>query len=75
MESLSFEAALQQLEQTVSQLESGRLSLEEALALYERGQQLAAHCARQLETARLKVEMLAAGGEIAPLALGNDPIV
>ena len=43
-EELSFETAFQELEETVRRLEAGGLSLEEALALYERGQELAALC-------------------------------
>lgn len=68
MDELTFEAALKELESTVSRLEMGDLSLDEALALYERGQKLAAHCARQLETARLRVEQLSADGEIVALS-------
>lgn len=67
MEELSFEAALHELETTVARLEAGDLSLEEALALYERGQKLAAQCERQLQTARLRVEQLSADGEIITL--------
>jgi exodeoxyribonuclease VII small subunit len=61
---LSFEAALEALETAVARLEAGDLTLEEALALYERGQQLADHCNRQLETATLRVEQVTADGEI-----------
>ncbi len=68
MDELTFEAALKELESTVSRLEMGDLSLDEALALYERGQKLAAHCASQLETARLRVEQLSADGEIVALS-------
>lgn len=64
---LSFEAALAELEETVGRLEAGDLTLEAALALFERGQQLASHCSRQLEQATLRVEMLTAEGEIVTL--------
>ncbi len=64
---LSFEAALAELEETVGRLEAGDLTLESALALFERGQQLASHCNRQLEQATLRVEMLTAEGEIVTL--------
>lgn len=66
---LTFEAALQELTETVSRLEAGELSLEESLALFERGQQLAAYCQRLLETASLRVEQLTADGEIVEMAL------
>lgn len=61
---LSFEEALEALETAVAQLESGDLALEEALALYERGQQLSDYCSQQLETAVLRVEQVTADGEI-----------
>jgi len=64
---LSCEAALAELEETVGRLEAGDLTLESALALFERGQQLASHCNRQLEQATLRVEMLTAEGEIVTL--------
>ncbi|UCC64244.1 MAG: exodeoxyribonuclease VII small subunit [Anaerolineae bacterium] len=57
-EDLSFEAAFQELEETVRRLEAGGLSLEEALALYERGQELAALCGTLLEEAELKISTL-----------------
>jgi exodeoxyribonuclease VII small subunit len=69
---LSFEAALGALETAVAQLEAGDLTLEEALALYERGQQLADHCSQQLETASLRVEQVTADGEIIERTLTND---
>ena len=55
---LSYEAAYQQLEALVAQLESGALPLEESVALYERGQRLAAHCQALLEEAELKIKMV-----------------
>ena len=61
---LSFELALQELEETVARLERGELTLEASLALFERGQQLAARCNAELESAALKVEQLTEDGEI-----------
>ena len=61
---MSFEEALEELEATVAQLEAGDLSLEESLALFERGQKLAVLCNRQLEEASLRVEQLTEYGEI-----------
>jgi exodeoxyribonuclease VII small subunit len=66
---LSFELALQELEETVSRLEHGELTLEESLALFERGQQLAARCNAELESAALKVEQLTEDGEIVELPI------
>lgn len=64
---LTFEEALLALEETVAQLESGDLTLEESLELFERGQQLTVRCSALLEQAELRIEMLTADGEIVPL--------
>lgn len=65
--SLSFEEALLALETTVSKLEDGDLTLEDALFQYEKGQKLASYCQTYLEKAALKVEYLTEDGEIADL--------
>lgn len=67
VDELAFEAALMELEAIVSQLEDGDLTLEASLALFSRGQALAAHCNQQLDAAGLQVEMLTADGEIIEL--------
>ena len=56
IDDLSFEQAFQQLEEIVTQLEQGDLPLDQTLALHERGQKLAEHCARKLDEAELKVK-------------------
>lgn len=56
---MTFEEAFAELEEVVRKLEAGGLTLEESLALYERGQALAAYCNRQLDQAELKVSQLA----------------
>jgi exodeoxyribonuclease VII small subunit len=56
--SLSFEAALQELEQLVGKLESGQASLDESIALYERGAALKAHCDRRLGEAQMRVDQI-----------------
>ncbi|MDT8306882.1 MAG: exodeoxyribonuclease VII small subunit [Anaerolineae bacterium] len=66
---LSFEEALHELETIVSRLETGDLSLEESLALFEQGQRLARHCGEQLEAATLRVEQLTSDGEIVTVEL------
>ncbi len=65
---LTFEQALMALEQTVEQLETGDLKLEESLALFERGQMLADYCNELLEQASLKVEQLTADGELIDIS-------
>lgn len=59
---LSYEAAYQQLEALVAQMESGALPLEESVKLYERGQRLSAHCQALLEDAELKIKMVDESG-------------
>jgi exodeoxyribonuclease VII small subunit len=56
---LTFEEAFRELEGVVQRLEAGDLSLEEALALYERGITLARQCGGQLDAAELRVRQLA----------------
>jgi exodeoxyribonuclease VII small subunit len=56
IEGLTFEQAFKELEECVTKLESGELPLEESLALYERGQALAAYCGKMLDAAELKIE-------------------
>ena len=55
---LSFEEALRQLEEIVTVLERGDVSLDQAIAAYEKGTALKAHCQKRLEEARLKVEKI-----------------
>lgn len=55
---LSFEAAMAELEEVVRKLESGQVALEESIALYERGAALKAHCDAKLRAAEEKVEMI-----------------
>lgn len=71
---LSFEDAFAELEATVARLERGDLSLEESIALFERGQALATHCNVQLDTAELKVRQLlpADEGDTVPFDLDQD---
>lgn len=55
-EELSYEAARTELAEIVTKLESGAGSLEEALTLWERGEQLAAVCQRRLDGARARLD-------------------
>jgi exodeoxyribonuclease VII small subunit len=56
----SFETAYRELQQVVTQLESGSLDLDRALDLVERGDRLAAICRQIVDDARLRVTRLAA---------------
>jgi exodeoxyribonuclease VII small subunit len=53
---LSYEAARAELAEVVTKLESGGGTLEEALALWERGEQLAAVCQARLDGARARLD-------------------
>ena len=65
IETLSFEEAMRELEATVGKLEHGEATLEESIALYERGAALRAHCDKVLRAAEERVEKItmAANGE------------
>lgn len=65
---LSFEEALLELEQTVAELESGNMSLDDSLELFERGRLLADHCSSLLDKAQLRIEQLTEDGEIITLS-------
>ena len=62
VDELSFEQAFEELEQIVRRLEEGQLALDDSLALFERGQLLAARCGVLLETAELKIKKLIPNG-------------
>jgi exodeoxyribonuclease VII small subunit len=55
---LTYEQAFEELESLVEQLESGELKLEDSLAVFERGQALAARCSHLLEKAQLRLTQL-----------------
>lgn len=58
---LSFEAALAELEQVVADMESGKLPLEESLAAYQRGAELLKQCRSRLDDAQQRVRILEDG--------------
>ena len=68
----SFEAALAELEKIVARMESGELSLEEALATHKRGLELAKYCQQKLEVAQQQVKVLE-GDVLKPLAEAARP--
>ena len=59
--SLSFEAALGELENIVSRLEQGEVDLEDSISLYERGQALKSHCEAKLKAAEGRLDKLILG--------------
>ena len=52
---MTFETAMKKLAEIVEKLESGSLSLEESLKLFEEGSALSAHCYQNLEQAEQKI--------------------
>ena len=62
----SFEDAMKELEATVGKLETGEASLEESIALYERGALLRKHCEKRLREAEERVEKITPGSNGDP---------
>ena len=58
MESMKFEKSMEKLEKIVAELEAGELSLDDALAKYEEGINLAKLCSKRLNEVQKKVEVL-----------------
>lgn len=58
MAKLTFEKALEQLEQIVREMESGELTLEMALKKFEEGIKLSQFCSQKLEDTEKKITML-----------------
>ena len=61
---VKFEAALEELESLVAQMESGNLSLDDSLKAFERGIALTRRCSSALKEAELKVKALTEDGEL-----------
>ena len=60
---MSFEDALEELEEIVRTLEGGKGKLEDAITAYERGAKLKAHCEKKLKEAQAKVEKISLGAD------------
>lgn len=69
---LTFEQALDQLEQIVNDLERGDVELEQSIKIYERGEALKKHCANLLQAAEDKVEKIRVGAD--GTAKGTEPL-
>ncbi len=70
---IDLEAALNDLEGIVSKLEEGGISLEESLALFERGMKLVSLCQGKLDSAEQRIESLTGKLPEDLMALGNKP--
>lgn len=74
-EELSFEQAMERLEQVVKELETGDLPLERSLALFQEGIGLARQCGLSLDEAEAKVErLMLKNGQLvtAPLQIAEE---
>ena len=69
---LPFEAAMDELEKIVAQLEQGKVSLEDSIRCYERGEQLKAHCEKLLKSAEARIEKITLGPDGKPK--GVEPL-
>ena len=56
MENISYETAIKRLEEIINKLESGELTLEESIKLYEESAELSAYCSELLNKAELKIK-------------------
>jgi len=69
---MTFEQAMADLEQVVTQLERGDVALEDSIALYERGAELKKHCETKLKQAEEKVAAITLDGSGKPS--GTTPV-
>ncbi len=68
IQKMTFEQALAELENIVTQLEAGDVALEQSIEMYQRGSQLRAFCDEKLNAAQAKIEKITGGGQsTAPL--------
>lgn len=68
LEKMTFEDAMNELESIVNALDKGDISLDKAIAAYDRGSKLKDHCEKKLNEAKMKVEtiQLSENKEIIP---------
>ena len=68
---VSFEVAFTRLEEILEKLNTGTISLDESIRLYEEADQLITTCSKQLNDAERKIEILVKNRQ-GELAVGND---
>ena len=68
LEKMTFEDAMNELENLVNALDKGDISLDKAISAYDRGSKLKDHCEKKLNEAKMKVEtiQLSENKEIIP---------
>jgi exodeoxyribonuclease VII small subunit len=65
---MSYEEALEELKQIVAKLNEGKVTLDESLQLYKRGNELAAYCDNKLREVTQKIS------EVNKANGGEDPL-
>ena len=70
VDSLSFEQAMEELDQLVRKMESGELSLDASISAYRRGAELARYCQGRLANAEQEIKQLE-GDLLKPLNPGD----
>ena len=71
----TFETQMQELERIVTELEKGDLTLEESLAMFERGVLISRECRDRLTSAERRIEVLMKDGDgrLGLTDLGHEP--
>ena len=72
VDQLSYEAAFAELESIIATLEANQRPLDEAMALFERGQALTTRCAALLDQAELKIRQLSGEELLIPADEGPE---
>ena len=73
LEKLTFEKAMKELEELVDSLDKGDISLDEAIAAYDRGSQLKDYCQKKLQEAKMKVETIQSSDNIDTIPEMSSP--
>ena len=73
LEQLTFEEAMKELELLVDSLDKGDISLDEAIAAYDRGSQLKDYCQKKLNEAKMKVETIQSSDNIDTVPEKSSP--
>ncbi len=69
---LTFEAAMKELESIVDRLEKGNVELEESIVIYARGEALKKHCEDLLRRAEARIQKITLGADGKPT--GTEPL-
>ena len=73
LEKLTFEEAMKELEELVDSLDKGDVSLDEAIAAYDRGSQLKDYCQKKLQEAKMKDDTIQLSDNIETIPEKSSP--